>query len=63
MDELHDIHGLIKLPEYSELKTLAMEMESIVQPNRPTGNVSSESDEGEGGDNDFIDSLKNLNVN
>ena len=58
MDELHDIHGLVKLPDYEELKKLAMEMESLVL-GRPTGNVSAETSSDEG-DDDYIAHLKSL---
>jgi len=58
MDELHDIHGLVKLPEYDELKSLAMEIEQISRPERPapTGSQST------GSDGDFLKDLKDLNV-
>ena len=59
MDELHDIHGLVKLPEYDELKNLAMEMETLVT-GRPTGNVSAPSTSDEEGDEDYIAHLKSL---
>ena len=61
MDELHDIQGLVKLPEYDELKTLAMEIEAISRPERPAPDRSSSpSTESDGGD--FLKDLKNLNV-
>jgi len=60
MDELHDIHGLVKLPEYDELKKLAMELEGTVL-SRPTGNTSdSSSDDDDGDDDSYIAHLKNL---
>lgn len=59
MDQLHDIHGLVKLPEYSELKNLAMEMESIVS-NRPTGGTSSKAAADDEGEDDYISHLKHL---
>ena len=63
MDELHDIHGLVKLPEYDELKNLAMEMEGLVT-GRPTGNVSApDTDSSDDSDEDYIAHLKNLKAN
>jgi len=62
MDELHDIHGLVKLPEYDELKNLAMEMEGLVT-GRPTGNVSEAVRQEEEGDEDYIAHLKSLKSN
>ncbi len=62
MDELHDIHGLVKLPEYDELKNLAMEMEGLVT-GRPTGNVSEAARQEDGGDEDYIAHLKSLKSN
>ena len=62
MDELHDIHGLVKLPEYDELKNLAMEMEGLVT-GRPTGNVSEAARQEEEGDEDYIAHLKSLKSN
>ena len=59
MDELHDIHGLVKLPEYDDLKKLAMDIESIVTDS-PSGKGTPEStDEG---DEDYIAHLKSLKV-
>jgi len=62
MDELHDIHGLVKLPEYDELKRLANEIESLVL-DRPVERAlppttSTEGDEGS--DEDYIAHLKSL---
>jgi hypothetical protein len=62
MDELHDIHGLVKLPEYDELKNLAMEMEGLVT-GRPTGNVSAAESSDDGSDEDYIAHLKSLKSN
>ena len=62
MDELHDIHGLVKLPEYDELKNLAMEMETLVT-GRPTGNVSAPATSDDEGDEDYIAHLKSLKSN
>ena len=62
MDELHDIHGLVKLPEYDELKNLAMEMETLVT-GRPTGNVSTPAASDDEGDEDYIAHLKSLKSN
>ena len=62
MDELHDIHGLVKLPEYDELKNLAMEMEGLVT-GRPTGNVSAAQSSDDGSDEDYIAHLKSLKSN
>ena len=62
MDELHDIHGLVKLPEYDELKNLAMEMEGLVT-GRPTGNVSAAESSNDGSDEDYIAHLKSLKSN
>tara|TARA_R110000824_G_scaffold43231_3_gene126743 strand:+ start:611 stop:1390 length:780 start_codon:yes stop_codon:yes gene_type:complete len=65
MDELHDIHGLVKLPEYDELKQMANEIESLVldRPSErvvpPTSKGSSETGD-EGGDEDYIAHLKSL---
>lgn len=59
MDELHDIHALIKLPEYDELKSLAMEIESITRPERPAPtHEDSSSDDGDS----FLQNLKDVNV-
>ena len=62
MDELHDIHGLVKLAEYDELKNLAMEMEGLVT-GRPTGNVSAAESSDDGSDEDYIAHLKSLKSN
>ena len=62
MDELHDIHGLVKLPQYDELKNLAMEMEGLVT-GRPTGNVSAAESSDDGSDEDYIAHLKSLKGN
>ena len=62
MDELHDIHGLVKLPEFDELKNLAMEMEGLVT-GRPTGNVSAAESSDDGSDEDYIAHLKSLKSN
>ena len=37
MDELHDIHGLVKVAEYDTLKQMAMELETLVA-GRQSGN-------------------------
>ena len=61
MDELHDIHGLVKLPEYDDLKSLALEIESITRPERPAPSASaprSDSKERDG----FLSNLKDLDV-
>ena len=59
MDELHDIHGLVKLPEYDELKKLALEMESIVMDRPAPQTFSADESSDEDGD-DYIAHLKNL---
>jgi hypothetical protein len=59
MDELHDIHGLVKLPEYDELKKLALEMESIVM-DRPTPQTFSADESSDEDGDDYIAHLKNL---
>ena len=60
MDELHDIHGLIKVAEYDDLKKMSMEMESIVS-GRPSG-AGAPVDNSEGDDADFLQNLKQLKV-
>ena len=57
MDELHDIHGLIKVAEYDELKSFAVEIEGVVM-NRPSGNGTPDTDSGS--DEDYISHLKSL---
>lgn len=59
MDELHDIHGLVKLPEYDELKKLALEMESIVMDRPSPQTFSADESSDEDGD-DYIAHLRNL---
>jgi len=59
MDELHDIHGLVKVADYDELKKMSMEMESLVS-GRPTGNVEGTSQTDDSSDEDYIAHLKNL---
>ena len=59
MDETHDIHNLVKLPEYEDLKKLALEIESItglaaVPERQYTEESSSDSDE------DYLSHLKDL---
>tara|TARA_R110000751_G_C13644333_1_gene467297 strand:+ start:55 stop:804 length:750 start_codon:yes stop_codon:yes gene_type:complete len=58
MDELHDIHGLVKVAEYDTLKQMAMELETLVA-GRPSGNGTPESDTD---DTDFLSNLKSLKV-
>ena len=59
MDELHDIHGLVKLPEYEELKTLAQEIESVIF-DRPVERSADVEDSDNGDDEDYLGHLKSL---
>jgi len=59
MDELHDIHGLVKFPTYDELKGLAMEMESLVM-GTPSRSAPKETPESNESDDDYIAHLKSL---
>ena len=58
MDELHDIHNLVKIQEYNELKQVALEIESIskgitmVSDDSPSNTNST--------DDDYLSHLKNL---
>ena len=61
MDELHDIHGLIKVAEYDDLKNMAMEMEAIIT-GRPTGNTSQEKTTDSDEDEDYLAHLKSIKV-
>ena len=59
MDELHDIHGLVKVAEYDELKGLMMELESATngpQPETITSQTQAPDDE------DYMAHLKDLKV-
>jgi hypothetical protein len=59
MDSLHDVHGLVKLPEYDDLKQLAMDIEGIVgTPERPAPSHSDSAP----GDSDFLSHLKDVKV-
>jgi len=60
MDSLHDIHGLVKLPEYEVLKKMAIDIEAVVT-GRPTGNTNPTAQE-ESEDEDYIQHLKSLKV-
>lgn len=64
MDELHDIHGLVKLPQYEDLKTLAQEIESLIFDRPSEARLAGAEVEGsdEGGDEDYISHLKSLKV-
>lgn len=60
MDELHDIHGLVKVADYEELQTMALDIDSAVfgapvSSGTPTGTP-------EEGDDDYLSHLKNLDV-
>ena len=57
MDELHDIHGLIKVASYEDLKSFAVEIEGVVM-NRPSGNGTPAT--ASGSDEDYISHLKSL---
>ena len=61
MDSLHDIHGLIKVAQYDDLKKMAMDIEAVVT-GRPTGKTSEEVDSSDSGDEDYIAHLKSLKV-
>ena len=61
MDELHDIHGLIKVAEYDDLKNMSMEMEAIIT-GRPTGNTSQEKTADSDEDEDYLAHLKSIKV-
>ena len=61
MDELHDIHGLIKVAEYDDLKNMSMEMEAIIT-GRPTGNTSQEKATDSDEDEDYLAHLKSIKV-
>ena len=62
MDELHDIHGLVKYAEYEDLKTVAQEITGVVDyistNARDTG-----SDDSTGSDDDYMKQLKNIDIN
>tara|TARA_R110002110_G_scaffold406920_3_gene627361 strand:+ start:16345 stop:17094 length:750 start_codon:yes stop_codon:yes gene_type:complete len=59
MDELHDIHGLVKVAGYDDLKTMAMELETLVAGG-PSGKGTPESKDDD--DTDFLSNLKSLKV-
>jgi len=61
MDELHDIHGLIKVASYDDLKNMAMEMEAIVT-DRPKERDASDNSSSSDGDEDYLAHLKSLKV-
>lgn len=60
MDSVHDIHGLVKLPEYDQLKKMAMDIEAVVT-GRPTGNEGNVTKD-DSDDDDYIGHLKSLKV-
>jgi len=60
MDELHDIHGLVKLPEYEELQNLALELEGILMGPGPGTTAAKPTDSED--DEDYLSHLKNLKV-
>ena len=59
MDELHDVHGLVKLPDYEELQNLALEMQGVLFGHTSSAAPSPTEDSG---DEDYLSHLKNLNV-
>jgi len=61
MDELHDIHGLVKVATYDDLKKMAMEIEAVVT-GRPDPSMAHEETEDSTDDEDYISHLKSLNV-
>lgn len=60
MDEQHDIHGLVKVAEYEELKTLMEEFTAITRGT----SISQESDSDSGSDDDdgYLSHLKSLKI-
>jgi len=61
MDELHDIHGLVKVATYDDLKKMAMDIEGVVT-GRPTGTSDPQAESADENDEDYIAHLKSLNV-
>ena len=61
MDELHDIHGLVKVAGYDDLKNMAMEMEAIIT-GRPTGVTSEVKETDSDEDEDYLAHLKSIKV-
>jgi hypothetical protein len=59
MDELHDIHGLVKVADYDELKSMMMELEASTKGPQPE-TVTSETQAPE--DEDYMAHLKDLKV-
>jgi hypothetical protein len=60
MDELHDIHGLVKIADYDELKGLMMELEAADQGTHPDAVASQQSTGVD--DDDYMSHLKDLKV-
>jgi len=59
MDTLHDVHGLIKVASYEDLKKLVMEITGDDTPEPPKEVVES-SNSKEDGDEDYLSHLKGL---
>jgi len=58
MDEIHDIHGLVKIADYETLKNLAMQITGT-----PDSGSSEPKTEDSGGDEDYLSHLKNIQSN
>jgi len=60
MDELHDIHGLVKVADYDELKGMMMELEAASKGTHP--DVIAAENAPAADDDDYMSHLKNLKV-
>jgi len=60
MDELHDIHGLVKIADYDELKGLMMELEAASKGTHPDAIAAEQPASND--DDDYMSHLKDLKV-
>tara|TARA_R110000824_G_scaffold61487_3_gene163521 strand:- start:11 stop:793 length:783 start_codon:yes stop_codon:yes gene_type:complete len=65
MDELHDIHGLVKVATYDDLKALMMELEAVHTDTHPdiiAAQEASTAGDASNTDEDYMSHLKDLKV-